>query len=69
MKEGKAKLEESAIIVQEVAKEIKIKDEQINNMASKLVQILFVLDGKVDEKEATSYNVNRLSEVSILFLS
>ena len=27
MKEGKAKLEESAIIVQEVAKEIKIKDE------------------------------------------
>ena len=27
MKEGKEKLEESAIIVQEVAKEIKVKDE------------------------------------------
>lgn len=64
MKEGKARMEESAFIVKEVAKEIKAKDETISGLASKLVQILFVLDGKVVEKEALSHELGPLSNVS-----
>jgi len=36
MKEGRAKLEESAIIVQEVAKELKVKEETMQEIAQKL---------------------------------
>ena len=66
MKEGKEKLEESAIIVQEVAKEIKQKDELLQKVAAKLVKTLYILDGKIDEKEALSEEHLELAEVSIL---
>ena len=36
MKEGRAKLEESAIIVQEVAKELKVKDENMEKVSDRL---------------------------------
>ena len=67
MKEGKEKLEESAIIVQEVAKEIKVKDEVLQRVGAKLVKCLYVLDGKVDEKEALSEDHEHLAEVSCRF--
>ena len=69
MKEGKEKLEESAIIVQEVAKEIKQKDELLQKVAAKLVKTLYILDGKIDEKEALSEEHLELAEVSILLHS
>ena len=64
MKEGKSKLEESAIIVQEVAKELKSKDEKLQEIAAKLVQSIYMLDGKVNEQEATTQEVLGLADVS-----
>lgn len=40
------------------------KEEKISGLASKLVQILFVLDGKIVEKEALSTELGSLSDVS-----
>lgn len=37
MKEGRAKLEESAIIVQEVARELQAKDEKMQDIETKLI--------------------------------
>jgi len=45
MIEGRAKLEESAIIVQEVAKEIKDKEQKLMQIETKLIQSLFVMSG------------------------
>jgi len=64
MEEGRNRLEESALVVQEVAKELKLKDERSQEIAAKLVQTLFALDGKIDEKEATSRELVSLSDVS-----
>ena len=54
MREGRSKLEQSALVVSEVAKELKLNDDKTQKIAAKLMQTLFALDGKVDEKEATS---------------
>ena len=64
MQEGKAKIEESALIVQEVARELRVKDCKIASIADKLIKTLFVLDGKVNEKDAVSEDSERLAEVS-----
>lgn len=37
MREGRAKLEESAIIVQEVARELQAKDEKMQDIETKLI--------------------------------
>lgn len=39
------------------------KEEKISGLASKLVQILFVLDGKIVEKEALSTELGSLSDI------
>lgn len=66
MKEGRAKLEESAIIVQEVAKELKVKDENIEKVTEKLFQTLFVADGQIQERETLSKDILKLADVSQL---
>lgn len=66
MKEGRAKLEESAIIVQEVAKELKVKDENIEKVTEKLFQTLFVADGQIQERETLSNDILKLADVSQL---
>ena len=48
-----------------MVKELRDKNEKIQNLATKLIQILFVLDGKVNEKEAMSIEIGILSDVSI----
>ena len=58
------KMKESEIIIQEVAKEIKDKKEKLELHAAKLVQMLFLLDGRVDEKEAVTDELESLSDVS-----
>ena len=64
MREGRAKLEESAIIVHEVAKELKVKEEKIQTIAAKLMQMIFTLEGKIEDKEASSQEVVELADVS-----
>ena len=66
MKEGRAKLEESAIIVQEVAKELKVKDENIEKVTERLFQTLFVADGQIQERETLSNDILKLADVSQL---
>ena len=58
-------MKESEIIIQEVAKEIKDKKEKLDLLASKFVQILFLIDGKVSEKDAATDELESLSDVSI----
>ena len=64
IKESHVKMKESEIIIQEVAKEIKDKKEKLELHAAKLVQMLFLLDGRVDEKEAVTDELESLSDVS-----
>lgn len=64
MKEGRSKLEESAIIVQEVAKELKVKEEKMNEIESKLLLTLSVVDEKINEPDFASRELVKLADVS-----
>ena len=70
MKEGKAKLEESANLVEVVSHEIKSKEEQIDKAKKKLKAVIKLFKGSAGSKESSQGNdltLESLCDVSVIF--